>query len=122
MKILIILVALMLISSPVVALESDYSKPFCQGLGGVYNAPIKDSSGKVVAYIDCLTSTTAWEVDFAHKWYESVGQSMYYAALTGKRPGIALIAIEPTDQLLIDKFKFTASYWGWRCYDFSTLH
>lgn len=41
--------------------------------------------------IDCETVTHAVEVDFAPKWAEAVGQSLAYAAATGKRPGILLI-------------------------------
>jgi hypothetical protein len=41
--------------------------------------------------VDCLTPTHAIEADWAKKWYEAVGQSLYYASLTGKRAGILLI-------------------------------
>jgi len=41
--------------------------------------------------IDCLTSTYAIEVDFANKWAESIGQSLYYGLMTNKRPGVLLI-------------------------------
>jgi hypothetical protein len=34
---------------------------------------------------DCVSETHAIEVDFAHKWAEAVGQSLNYAAETGKR-------------------------------------
>jgi hypothetical protein len=41
--------------------------------------------------VDCLTDDYAIEVDFAKKWAESVGQSLYYADVTGKNPGVGLI-------------------------------
>lgn len=41
--------------------------------------------------MDCLTETTAWEVDWASKWYQGVGQALHYAGQTGKRPGLCLI-------------------------------
>ena len=41
---------------------------------------------------DCITQTHVWEVDRGHKWAEALGQSLHYARLTGKQPGIALIA------------------------------
>ncbi len=41
--------------------------------------------------IDCLTDEYAIEVDFSKKWAESVGQSLYYAEMTGKKPAVALI-------------------------------
>ena len=41
--------------------------------------------------MDDLTCEHAIEYDFANKWAEAVGQSMYYAAVTGKKAGIVLI-------------------------------
>lgn len=41
--------------------------------------------------VDLLTPTHAIEVDWAYKWSEAIGQSLYYAALTGKQPGIILL-------------------------------
>lgn len=44
--------------------------------------------------VDIATDSVAWEVDWADKslkWAEAVGQSLYYAAVTGKKPGIILI-------------------------------
>ena len=46
---------------------------------------------------DCLTPTHAVEVDFGEKWYEALGQSLYYGLQTGKKPGIVLIIEESTD-------------------------
>lgn len=48
------------------------------------------------ARVDCLTATHAIEFDFAPKWAESVGQSLYYALKTGKRPGVVLILENPS--------------------------
>lgn len=41
--------------------------------------------------VDCLTDEYAIEVDFAKKWAEGIGQSLYYAQMTGKKPAVALI-------------------------------
>lgn len=41
--------------------------------------------------VDIITSTHAIEVDFAIKWYGSIGQSLYYSLQTGLCPGIVLI-------------------------------
>lgn len=46
---------------------------------------------------DCVSETHAIEVDFAHKWAEAVGQSLNYAAETGKRPGIILVCKRGTE-------------------------
>ena len=44
-----------------------------------------------------LTSIHSSEVDFAKKWAEAIGQSLHYALHTGKRPGVALIVLSPSD-------------------------
>ena len=41
--------------------------------------------------VDCLTDSHAVEFDWAKKWAESIGQSLYYALQTGKRAGVVLI-------------------------------
>jgi hypothetical protein len=40
---------------------------------------------------DIVTDTFAIEVDFAHKWAESIGQSLHYAHKLHKKAGILLI-------------------------------
>lgn len=40
---------------------------------------------------DCLTDTHAVEFDFGNNWAESIGQALYYAVQTGKKPGVVLI-------------------------------
>jgi len=41
--------------------------------------------------VDCLTKTYAIEIDFAEKWAESIGQSLYYGAMTERKSGVVLI-------------------------------
>ena len=48
--------------------------------------------------VDCLTSNYAIEVDFSKKWAESIGQSLYYAEMTGKKPAIGLIVGDTTTE------------------------
>ncbi|MFH1027609.1 MAG: hypothetical protein V1791_06370 [Pseudomonadota bacterium] len=36
----------------------------------------------------------AVEVEYAHKWAEAIGQSLYYSRMTGKKPGVVLIMRE----------------------------
>jgi len=43
------------------------------------------------ARVDIITKEYAIEVDFASKWAEAVGQSLYYAEMTKLKPGILLI-------------------------------
>ena len=47
--------------------------------------------------VDCMTKDYAIEFDFAKKWAEAIGQSLYYSKLTGKSPAIVLILTSPTD-------------------------
>lgn len=41
--------------------------------------------------VDCLTQDYAIEVDWVKKWAEGIGQTLYYAKITGKQPAVALI-------------------------------
>lgn len=41
--------------------------------------------------VDCLTAEYAIEFDFSHKWAEAIGQSLYYALQTNKKPAIFII-------------------------------
>ena len=40
---------------------------------------------------DLLTDVYAFEADWAAKWAEGVGQSVHYALLTGRAPGLILL-------------------------------
>jgi hypothetical protein len=66
--------------------EKDYQVMFCNQMSGTMEVRLLDATR-----VDCLTDEYAIEVEFAHKWAESVGQSLYYAQQTGKKPGVALI-------------------------------
>ncbi len=50
------------------------------------------------ARVDCLTSEYAVEFDFAPTWAESIGQALYYATKTGKKPGVVWIFEEDEPQ------------------------
>lgn len=60
--------------------------------------------------VDCLTHVHAIEVDFAHKWYEAVGQSLFYSLHTGKRAGILLILEKPDDYKYFIRLNSTIKY------------
>ena len=42
-------------------------------------------------YVDCLNTEFAIEVDWAAHWAEALGQSLYYAGATNRKPGIILL-------------------------------
>ena len=66
--------------------EKHYQTLLCNELDGVMEQSLLDRTR-----VDCLTDIYAIEVDFAKKWAESVGQSLYYAEMTQKKPGIGII-------------------------------
>jgi hypothetical protein len=95
-KILIVLVVLFVgvavVDAKTLHPERFYQDRWCEGKGqSEYVLPDQTRC-------DCLTETNAVEFDFGHKWYEAVGQSLYYSLQTGKRGGIALIIESPDDQ------------------------
>jgi len=66
--------------------EKYYQELWCNEHNGVMEYRLDDGTR-----VDCLMDNYAIEFDFAPKWAESVGQSLYYAAMTGKKPGVVLI-------------------------------
>jgi hypothetical protein len=81
------LAAVWCISHPSTSLAKDkkhYQRIYCAGMELEHILP---SGGRV----DCLSADYAIEVDYADKWAEAVGQSLYYAAATHRQPGIILL-------------------------------
>lgn len=72
--------------------EKYYQDIWCNKNQGVKEYQLPDHTR-----IDCLTPQYAVEFDFAKKWAESIGQSLYYASKTGKIPAIGLILEQPKD-------------------------
>jgi hypothetical protein len=66
--------------------EKHYQTLICNNLGGIMEYRLADRTR-----VDCLTDDYAMEVDFAKKWAESIGQSLYYAHMTQKEPAVGLI-------------------------------
>lgn len=72
--------------------ESYYVNQWCTSDFGRKEAILWD-----MTRVDCLAKDYAIEFDFAKKWAESVGQALYYAKMTGKKPAVTLILTSPTD-------------------------
>lgn len=53
--------------------------------------------------VDCLTKDYAIEFDFAKKWAEGVGQALYYAEMTHKKPAVVLILTNWTDMRYVKR-------------------
>jgi hypothetical protein len=66
--------------------ERYYQSQLCDELKGQIEYVLFDKTR-----VDCLTNEYAIEVDWAKKWAESIGQSLYYAKITEKKPAVALI-------------------------------
>lgn len=80
--------------------EKYYQTKFCDMQNGVMEYRLKDKSR-----VDCLTDKYAVEVDWAKKWAEAVGQSLYYAHMSHKKPAIVLIARKKKDEKYIKRVK-----------------
>lgn len=66
--------------------EKVYQEHFCKTFGGVVEHILPDRTR-----VDCLLDAYAIEVDFAQKWAESIGQSLYYASQTSRKAAVLLI-------------------------------
>lgn len=78
--------------------ESFYQTRWCRMYGGVLEYELPD-----LTRVDCMTRDYAVEFDFAKKWAESIGQSLYYAKRTGRRPAVALIIERPSDIIYFNR-------------------
>lgn len=66
--------------------ESSYQHAYCSIHNGIEEFELQDKTR-----IDCLTDDYAIEFDFVNKWAESIGQSLHYGLMTGKKPKVVLI-------------------------------
>jgi len=83
--------------------ESYYQNIFCAKVGGVTEYVLPDKTR-----VDCLTDEYAIEVDFASKWAESIGQSLYYAKMTNRKPAVYLILESPSDERFLKRLNKVA--------------
>ena len=71
-------------------LEKEYQKAYADRIGGIVEYQLPDHTR-----VDILTPIYAIEVDFAQKWAESIGQALYYAIRTERKPAVLLILENP---------------------------
>lgn len=79
--------------------ESSYVRQWCADRNGTVEYRLQDGTR-----VDCLNATYAVEFDFASKWAQSIGQSMHYSAVSGRRAGIVLI-VGPDDSRFVGRLK-----------------
>ena len=77
--------------------EKEYVKAYCKGTTE-YVLPDRTR-------VDCLTDEYAIEFDWGYKWAESIGQALYYAEMTDKKPAVAIILKNPKDKRFIERIK-----------------
>lgn len=83
--------------------EKYYQNIWCEKWGGVAEYRLSDKTR-----VDCVTKTYVAEFDFAPKWAEAVGQSLYYSKMTGKKPAIILIIEDEGDFVYFNRAKVLA--------------
>lgn len=62
--------------------------------------------------VDCLLLDYAVEFDFAEKWAESIGQSLYYSEKTNRKPGVVLILESQKDNKYLKRLQKVAEEHG----------
>lgn len=85
--------------------EKWYQKIWCDNAKGRAEVVLPDK-----ARCDCLTETHAIEFDFASKWAEAIGQSLYYSSQTGRRAGIVLIMESDKDERYMRRLETTIKH------------
>lgn len=96
---------LLSIAAPALAFhELHYARAWCAAHGG-QSEVVLDGGTRA----DCITDHYAVEVDWGHKWYEAVGQSLWYADKTDKQPGVMLI-LKPGDDRYLRRLRSTIGY------------
>jgi hypothetical protein len=80
------------------AKEHFYQNYFAKYLNCKVEVTLPDKSR-----VDILCNNYAIEVDFAPKWAESVGQSLFYAKMCSRSAGILLIKSKRQDSIYISR-------------------
>jgi hypothetical protein len=78
--------------------ESYYRDKFCSKIGGQTEYDLPDGTR-----VDCLAQNRAYEVEFADKWAEAIGQSFHYARMTKRQPGIVIVVKTLTDVRFLNR-------------------
>jgi hypothetical protein len=88
-------------------LEMDYQRWWCERHGGTLEYRLPDGTR-----VDCLTKEYAVEVEYAAKWAESIGQALYYAQNTGRKPAVVLIVRDKNDGRFLKRLQYVAKEQG----------
>jgi len=85
--------------------EKIYAIQIQKELGGKVEQSMPDGSRA-----DLVTHKTAFEIDFAAKWKESIGQALWYALQSNKRAGIILIRQTKADYRYVQQLYSALEY------------
>jgi len=80
--------------------EKDYRNAWCGKNKGVTEYVLSDRTR-----VDCLTEEYAIEFDWAKKWAEAIGQSLYYSLRTKRKPGIVIIIRSEKDERYLKRLR-----------------
>lgn len=98
--------------------EADYQQAWCGAQQGVSEYQLQD-----LARVDCLMTQYAVEFDFASKWAESIGQSLYYGLKTNRTPAVVLIMENPEkEQKYLDRLNAVAEKHGIKVFTMKSLN
>ncbi len=99
MKLIVFLIGIfsLSVSAQAKKYEKDYQESWCSGKG-VTEFVLPDKTR-----VDCLTDSHAIEFDWAKKWAEAIGQSLYYSFATNKKAGIVIILKSEKDKKHLTK-------------------
>lgn len=73
---------------PALSAEIDHQRRLCDGMQ--QNRYVQSTR----TFVDCVSDTHAFEVDFTGSWAEAIGQALAYGEQLGLRPGIILVCHE----------------------------
>lgn len=80
------LLLMLLLSSTCFAGEREEVERLAPGYNAITEFRLWDASR-----VDMINDEYAIEVDWAYKWAEGVGQCLYYAEMTGRKPALLLL-------------------------------
>ncbi len=92
--------------------EKYYQDMWCIQNDGIQEFKVKGESVR----IDCQTQEYSLEVDFAKKFYEAIGQSLYYSILTDKKPAVLLILEKKSDEIYLKRLNTVSDKYGIKVY------
>ena len=97
--------------------ESEYQNAWCSANNGTVEYQLPD-----LARVDCIMPKYAVEFDFASKWAESIGQSLYYGLMTDRTPAVVLIMENPErEQRYLDRLNAVAEKHGIKVFTMTSL-